>query len=112
MEQLILKGIETNSLGLVISAILTLTLYYVIKNQRDKTSVKRDKQNHELEVKIALQDKDIENLKGQVEQLFGRWDFIQDLLSKINENLSGIREKITNLDERIDRLERLKDRER
>lgn len=111
MEQIILKGIETNSLGLVISAILTLTLYYVIKNQREKTSVKRDKQNHDVEVKMALQEKDIETLKEQVVQLSGRWDFIQDLLSKINENLSGIREKISNLDDRIDRLERLKDRE-
>ena len=81
-------------------------VYYLIKGQREKTATKRDNEKQTLEMAIALQAKDIENLKTQVTMLSGRWDTLQEILGKINENLSAIRENISNLEKRLDRVEK------
>ena len=83
-------------------------VYYLIKGQREKTATKRDNEKQTLEMAIALQAKDIENLKSQVNMLSGRWDTLQEILGKINENLSAIRENISNFEKRLDRVEREK----
>lgn len=80
-------------------------VYYLIKGQREKTATKRDNEKQTLEMAIALQAKDIENLKTQVNMLSGRWDTLQEILGKINENLSAIRENISNFEKRLDRVE-------
>ena len=83
-------------------------VYYLIKGQREKTATKRDNEKQTLEMAIALQAKDIENLKSQVTMLSGRWDTLQEILGKINENLSAIRENISSFEKRLDRVEREK----
>lgn len=105
MDQFLLTAIQTNSPAVIICALMILALYYFIKSQREKTAKTRDEVQKHNDVKMALQDKEIEFLKSQVNILITRWDDIQELLSKINENLSAIREKMGSLDDRIDRLE-------
>jgi septal ring factor EnvC (AmiA/AmiB activator) len=83
-------------------------VYYLIKGQREKTATKRDNEKQTLEMALALQAKDIENLKSQVNMLSGRWDTLQEILGKINENLSAIRENISSFEKRLDRVEREK----
>ena len=108
MEQLLLEAAKTNSPTVIICALMVIGLYYLIKGQRDKTAQKRDSDSKDTHLQIALQAKDIENLKSQVVMLSGRWDTLQEILGKINENLSAIRENILNLDKRIDRVEQAK----
>ena len=85
-------------------------VYLLIKDQRAKTAVKRDAEKKDTDVKIALLEKDNDNMKSQLSVLFNRWDTLQPLLSKMNENLSAIRENISNLTNRIERIERDNDR--
>ena len=85
-------------------------VYFLIKDQRAKTALKRDAEKKDTDVKLALLEKDNDNLKDQIKVLFNRWDTLQPILSKINENLSAIRENISNLTDRIERIEREKDR--
>ena len=85
---------------------MVVGVYYLIKGQREKTATKRDNERQKLEISLALQAKDIENLKSQVNMLTGRWDTLQEILGKINENLSAIRENISNLEKRLDRVEK------
>lgn len=105
MEQVLVEAAKTNSPSVIICALMMVGLYYLIKGQREKTATKRDSDKQHLELQLALQAKDIENLKSQVTMLSGRWDTLQEILGKINENLSAIRENILNLDKRIDRVE-------
>ena len=85
-------------------------VYFLIKDQRAKTALKRDAEKKDTDVKLALLEKDNDNLKDQIKVLFNRWDTLQPILSKINENLSAIRENISNLTDRIERIERERDR--
>ena len=105
MEQFLLEASKTNSVPLIFSVALMALVYYIIKEQRDKTATKRDSEKKDQDIRLALQEKDIENMKSQISLLMTRWDTINDLLSKINENLSAIRENITSLDSRISRIE-------
>lgn len=108
MEQFLLEAAKTNSPSVIFCALLIVGVYYLIKGQREKTATKRDNEKQTLEMALALQAKDIENLKTQVNMLSGRWDTLQEILGKINENLSAIRENISNLEKRLDRVEREK----
>lgn len=110
MEPVLLEAIKTNSPVVIICVGLVLLVYYIISVQREKTATKRDTDKKELDVKLALQGKDIEMLKKQVDMLSNRWDTLQELLGKINENLSAIRENISNLDKRIERVENSRDK--
>ena len=92
MEQFLLEAAKTNSPSVIFCALMIVGVYYLIKGQREKTATKRDNEKQTLEMAIALQAKDIENLKTQVTMLSGRWDTLQEILGKINENLSAIRE--------------------
>lgn len=109
MDAFLIEAAKTNSPAMILAAILFVGLYYVIKGQREKTATKRDGEKRDLELKIALQDKDIENLKATVKDLGTRWETIQGLLSKINENLASILTTISALEDRIDRIERRAD---
>ena len=106
MEQFLLEAAKTNSPSVIFCALMIVGVYYLIKGQREKTATKRDNEKQTLEMAIALQAKDIENLKTQVNMLSGRWDTLQEILGKINENLSAIRENISNLEKRLDRVEK------
>jgi len=106
MEQFLLEAAKTNSPSVIFCALMIVGVYYLIKGQREKTATKRDNEKQTLEMAIALQAKDIENLKTQVTMLSGRWDTLQEILGKINENLSAIRENISNLEKRLDRVEK------
>lgn len=106
MEQFLLEAAKTNSPSVIFCALMIVGVYYLIKGQREKTATKRDNEKQTLEMAIALQAKDIENLKSQVTMLSGRWDTLQEILGKINENLSAIRENISNLEKRLDRVEK------
>ena len=106
MEQFLLEAATTNSPSVIFCALMIVGVYYLIKGQREKTATKRDNEKQTLEMAIALQAKDIENLKTQVTMLSGRWDTLQEILGKINENLSAIRENISNLEKRLDRVEK------
>ena len=99
----------TNGPISIFAAALVLLLYYVIKGQREKTASIRNEDKRNQEVKIALQEKDIENLKAQVNILSNRWDTLQNLLSKMNENLAAIRENLSSMNQRIERIERERD---
>jgi septal ring factor EnvC (AmiA/AmiB activator) len=101
---------STNSPTLIICGGLIGLVYFLIKDQRAKTAVKRDAEKKDMDVKIALLEKDNDNLKEQISILFNRWDTLQPLLNRINENLSAIRENISSLTSRIERIEREKDR--
>lgn len=105
MEQFLLEAAKTNSPSVIFCALMIVGVYYLIKGQREKTATKRDNEKQTLEMAIALQAKDIENLKTQVNMLSGRWDTLQEILGKINENLSAIRENISNFEKRLDRVE-------
>lgn len=105
MEQFLLEAAKTNSPSVIFCALMIIVVYYLIKGQREKTATKRDNEKQTLEMAIALQAKDIENLKTQVDMLSGRWDTIQEMLGKINENLSAIRENISSFEKRLDRVE-------
>lgn len=105
MEQFLLEAAKTNSPSVIFCALMIVGVYYLIKGQREKTATKRDNEKQTLEMAIALQAKDIENLKSQVNMLSGRWDTLQEILGKINENLSAIRENISNFEKRLDRVE-------
>ena len=102
---MLLAAAKTDSLAMVFSAALVLLLYYVIKEQREKTASKRDADKKEQDVKIALMEKDLENAKSQMHVLFTRWDTLQPLLNKMNENLAAIRENISAMNHRIDMIE-------
>lgn len=106
MEQFLLEAAKTNSPSVIFCALMIVGVYYLIKGQREKTATKRDNEKQTLEMALALQAKDIENLKTQVTMLSGRWDTLQEILGKINENLSAIRENISNLEKRLDRVEK------
>lgn len=106
MEQFLLEAAKTNSPSVIFCALMIVGVYYLIKGQREKTATKRDNEKQTLEMAIALQAKDIENLKTKVTMLSGRWDTLQEILGKINENLSAIRENISNLEKRLDRVEK------
>lgn len=106
MEQFLLEAAKTNSPSVIFCALMIVGVYYLINGQREKTATKRDNEKQTLEMAIALQAKDIENLKTQVTMLSGRWDTLQEILGKINENLSAIRENISNLEKRLDRVEK------
>lgn len=106
MEQFLLEAAKTNSPSVIFCALMIVGVYYLIKGQREKTATKRDNEKQTLEMAIALQAKDIENLKTQVTMLSGRWDTLQEILGKINENLSAIRENISNFEKRLDRVEK------
>ena len=106
MEQFLLEAAKTNSPSVIFCALMIVGVYYLIKGQREKTATKRDNEKQTLEMAIALQAKDIENLKTQVTMLSGRWDTLQEILGKINENLYAIRENISNLEKRLDRVEK------
>ena len=108
MEQFLLEAAKTNSPSVIFCALMIVGVYYLIKGQREKTATKRDNEKQTLEMAIALQTKDIENLKSQVTMLSGRWDTLQEILGKINENLSAIRENISSFEKRLDRVEREK----
>ncbi len=108
MEQFLLEAAKTNSPSVIFCALMIVGVYYLIKGQREKTATKRDNEKQTLEMAIALQAKDIENLKSQVTMLSGRWDTLQEILGKINENLSAIRENISSFEKRLDRVEREK----
>ena len=108
MEQFLLEAAKTNSPSVIFCALMIVGVYYLIKGQREKTATKRDNDKQKLEMAIALQAKDIENLKSQVNMLSGRWDTLQEILGKINENLSAIRENISSFEKRLDRVEREK----
>lgn len=108
MEQFLLEAAKTNSPSVIFCALMIVGVYYLIKGQREKTATKRDNEKQTLEMAIALQAKDIENLKSQVNMLSGRWDTLQEILGKINENLSAIRENISSFEKRLDRVEREK----
>lgn len=110
MDQFLLAAAKTNSPAMIFAAALVLFLYYVIKGQREKTANRRDADKKDQEVRIALQEKDIENLKSQVNVLSNRWDTLQNLLSKMNENLAAIRENLTSMNQRIERIERERDK--
>lgn len=112
MEQYLLKVAETNSPTLLICGGLIGLVYYVIKGQREKTAEKRDLEKKDTDIKLALQEKELENLKSQVQTLSGRWDTLQNILSNINSNLASINERISNLDARIERIERDRDENR
>ena len=112
MDQFLLAAAKTNSPAMLFAAALVLLLYYVIKGQREKTATKRDADKKDQEVRIALQEKDIENLKAQVMILSNRWDTLQNLLSKMNENLAAIRENLSSMNQRIERIEREREYER
>jgi septal ring factor EnvC (AmiA/AmiB activator) len=112
MEQFLLEASKTNSVPLIFSASLMVLVYYIIKEQRDKTATKRDSEKKDQDIRLALQEKDIENMKSQISILMTRWNTLNDLLSKINENLSAIRENISSLDSRIKRIEEDEDRNR
>lgn len=105
MEAYLVEVAKTNSPTLLICGGLIGLVYYLIKAQRDKTAVKRDSEKKDTDLQLALQAKDIENLKAQVAMQSSRWETLQDTLGKMNENLAAIRENISNLDARIDRLE-------
>jgi len=105
MEQFLLEAAKTNSPSVIFCALMIVGVYYLIKGQREKTATKRDNEKQTLEMALALQAKDIENLKTQVNMLSGRWDTLQEILGKINENLSAIRENISNFEKRLDRVE-------
>lgn len=109
MDQFLLAAAKTNSPAMIFAAALVLLLYYVIKGQREKTATRRDADKKDQEVRIALQEKDIENLKAQVNILSNRWDTLQNLLSKMNENLAAIRENLSSMNQRIERIERERD---
>lgn len=109
MDQFLLAAAKTNSPAMIFAATLVLLLYYVINGQREKTATRRDADKKDQEVKIALQEKDIENLKAQVNILSNRWDTLQNLLSKMNENLAAIRENLSSMNQRIERIERERD---
>ena len=106
MENLLIEAAKTNSPTVIICALMIVGVYFIIKGQREKTATKRDGDKKSQDLKIALQEKDIENLKSQVNMLNGRWDTIRDILGKINENLSAILQNISNLEKRMDRVER------
>jgi len=108
MEQFLLEAAKTNSPSVIFCALMIVGVYYLIKGQREKTATKRDNEKQTLEMALALQAKDIENLKSQVNMLSGRWDTLQEILGKINENLSAIRENISSFEKRLDRVEREK----
>ena len=110
MEAYLLEVAKTNSPTLMISGGLIGLVYLLIKDQRAKTALKRDAEKKDIDVKIALLEKDNENIKSQLSVLYNRWDTLQPLLSKINENLSAIRENISNLADRVERIERDRDR--
>ena len=110
MEAYLMEIAKTNSPTLMISGGLIGLVYFLIKDQRAKTALKRDAEKKDTDVKLALLEKDNDNLKDQIKVLFNRWDTLQPILSKINENLSAIRENISNLTDRIERIEREKDR--
>ena len=105
MEAYLVEVAKTNSPTLLICGGLIGLVYYLIKAQREKTAAKRDSEKKDTDLQLALQAKDIENLKAQVAMQSSRWDTLQDTLGKMNENLAAIRENILNLDQRIDRLE-------
>jgi peptidoglycan hydrolase CwlO-like protein len=105
MEAYLVEVAKTNSPTLLICGGLIGLVYYLIKAQREKTAAKRDSEKKDTDLQLALQAKDIENLKTQVAMQSSRWDTLQDTLGKMNENLAAIRENISNLDQRIDRLE-------
>lgn len=109
MEQILIAAIKTNSPAIIVCAGLVGLVYFVINSQREKTASKRDKDKKDQDVRMALQEKDIETLKFQVQNLSSRWDTLQELLNKINENLAAIREKISNLDKRVERIEQDKE---
>ena len=106
MENLLIEAAKTNSPTVIICALMIVGVYFIIKGQREKTATKRDGDKKSQDLKIALQEKDIENLKSQVNMLNGRWDTIRDILGKINENLSAILQNISNSEKRMDRVER------
>ena len=110
MEQYLMELAKTNSPTLLICGGLIGLVYFLIKGEREKTAVKRDAEKKDTDIKIALNERDIENLKQQVQILSGRWDTLQDILSKMNENLAAIRERMSNLDDRIERIERERDK--
>lgn len=105
MEAYLVEVAKTNSPTLLICGGLIGLVYYLIKAQREKTAAKRDSEKKDTDLQLALQAKDIENLKAQVAMQSSRWETLQDTLGKMNENLAAIRENISNLDARIDRLE-------
>lgn len=105
MEAYLVEVAKTNSPTLLICGGLIGLVYYLIKAQREKTAAKRDSEKKDTDLQLALQAKDIENLKTQVAMLSSHWETLQDTLGKMNENLAAIRENISNLDARIDRLE-------
>jgi predicted RNase H-like nuclease (RuvC/YqgF family) len=109
MDQILVEAAKTNSPSIIFCSGLVALVYYAIKGQREKTATKRDSDKRDTDVKIALQEKDIENLKSQVNILTSRWDTLQDLLNKINENLASIRENLNNLGSRITRIEESRD---
>lgn len=110
MEAYLMEIAKTNSPTLMICGGLIGLVYFLIKDQRAKTALKRDAEKKDTDVKIALLEKDNEHLRDQISVLFNRWDTLQPILSKINENLSAIRENISNLTNRIERIERDQDR--
>ena len=107
MEAYLVEVAKTNSPTLLICGGLIGLVYYMIKAQREKTAAKRDSEKKDTDLQLALQAKDIENLKTQVAMQSSRWETLQDTLAKMNENLAAIRENISNLDQRIDRLENM-----
>lgn len=111
MENLLLEAAKTNSPSVIICSLMIIGVYYLIKGQRDKTAVKRDEDKKTQDVRMALQEKDLDNLKSQVNQLNGRWDSIRDLLGKMNENISAILQNMINFEKRMDRLERNNDKD-
>lgn len=111
MENLLLEAAKTNSPSVIICSLMVLGVYYLIKGQRDKTAAKRDEDKKSQDVRMALQEKDVDNLKSQVNQLNGRWDSIRDLLGKMNENISAILQNMINFEKRMDRLERNNDKD-
>lgn len=105
MEAYLVEVAKTNSPTLLICGGLIGLVYYLIKAQREKTAAKRDSEKKDTDLQLALQAKDIENLKAQVAMQSSRWETLQDTLGKMNENLAAIRENMSNLDARIDRIE-------
>lgn len=118
MESILLEVVKSGSPLLVLSALLTISIYALVKREgskisKTKSSDSRDKSSektHSPEIADLLETiktyiRESEEKKATTARLFGRVDTITENLMKINENLAQLNGMLTSLQRRVEYLE-------